>query len=163
MAGDEADRTRALEAEIRRLKAMLECAPSFVMRISLDRKLLYINQLAPGFRMEDVIGTSADNYVPEAFRERARQAVQAACETGTVQEYSTLGQISTDRVGHYLTRVSPVVEDGVITSLVVIATDVTALAEQRVQLQLALDATGLGIWTFEPGSGVTTWDATTRR
>jgi two-component system, cell cycle sensor histidine kinase and response regulator CckA len=163
MAGDDADRTRALEAEVRRLKAMLECAPSFVMRISLDRKLLYINQLAPGFHMEDVIGTSADDYVPEAFRERARQAIQAACETGTVQEYSTLGQISTDRVGHYLTRVSPVLEDGVITSLVVIATDVTALAEQRVQLQLALDATGLGIWTFEPASGVTTWDATTRR
>jgi PAS domain S-box-containing protein len=163
MAGDDADRTRALEAEIRRLEAMLECAPSFVMRISLDQKLLYINQLAPGFRMQDVIGSSAEDYVPEAFRERARQAIQAACETGTVQEYSTLGQISTDRVGHYLTRVSPVVEDGVITSLVMIATDVTALAEQRVQLQLALDATGLGIWTLELASGVTTWDATTRR
>jgi PAS domain S-box-containing protein len=162
--GTEADdRTLALEAEVRRLKAMLECAPNFIMRITLDGKLLYLNQLAPGFRMEDVIGTNVDDYVPEVFRERAREAMRQAVETRTVQEYSTLGRISAERVGHYLTRVSPVIEDGIVTSLVMISTDVTALAEQRVLLQHALDATSLGIWTYEPASGIPVWDATTRR
>jgi two-component system, cell cycle sensor histidine kinase and response regulator CckA len=163
MGAEADDRSLALEAEVRRLKAMLESAPNFITRITLDGKFLYLNQLAPGFRMEDVIGTSIDDYVPEAFRERAREAMRQAVETRTVQEYSTLGQISADRIGHYLTRVSPVVENGVVTSLVMIATDVTALAEQRVLLQHALDATSLGIWTYEPATGIAVWDATTRR
>jgi len=157
------DRTRALEAEVRHLRAMLESAPNFITRITLDGNFLYLNQLAPGFRMEDVVGTSIDNYVPEAFRERAREAMRRAHETRAVQEYSTVGQVSADRLGHYLTRVSPVLEDGVVTSLVMIATDVTALAEEHVLLQLALDATGLGIWTHEPRAGVGSWDEATRR
>ncbi len=163
MGAEDDDRTLALEAEIRRLRAMLESAPNFITRITLDGKFLYLNQLAPGFRMEDVVGTCIDDYVPEAFRERAREAMRQAVETRTVQEYSTLGRISADRVGHYLTRVSPVIEDGAVTSLVLIATDVTALAEQRVRLQHALDATSLGMWTYEPASGRNVWDATTRR
>ncbi len=43
-----------------------------------------------------------------------------------------------------------------------VATDVTALEENRTLLQVALDATGLGIWTMDPDGGGT-WDETTRR
>jgi PAS domain S-box-containing protein len=80
-----------------------------------------------------------------------------------VQQYSTLGRTSTAEIGHYLTRVGPIVENGVVTSLVLVATDVTALEESRTLLQVALNATGLGIWTYEPGSGAGSWDATTQR
>ena len=157
------DRIRALEGEVRRLTLMLESAPDFITRITVDGKFLYLNRLAPGFRMEDVLGTSVDAYVPPEFRERAHQAMRAACETGRVQEYATIGQISADKIGHYLTRVSPALEHGKPTSLVMIATDVTLLEESRTLLQLALDATGLGMWTFEPASGTGSWDETSRR
>jgi two-component system cell cycle sensor histidine kinase/response regulator CckA len=157
------DRIRVLEDEVRRLTVMLESAPDFITRITVDGNFLYLNRLAPGFEMKDVIGTSVDNYVPPEFRERARAAMRAASETGKVQEYGTLGQVSADKFGHYLTRVSPIVEDDAVTSLVMIATDVTALEESRTLLQIALNATGLGIWTYEPGSGFGSWDETTRR
>jgi PAS domain S-box-containing protein len=157
------DRIRALQDEVRRLTLMLESAPDFITRITVDGKLLYINRLAPGFEMKDVLGTSVDAYVPPEFHERAQQARRAACETGKVQEYSIIGRISPDKMGHYLTRVSPVLENGRATSLVLVSIDVTPLEESRTLLQVAMDATGLGIWTFEPATGNGSWDETTRR
>jgi two-component system, cell cycle sensor histidine kinase and response regulator CckA len=157
------DRIRVLESEVRRLTLMLESAPDFITRITVDGKFLYLNRLAPGFEMKDVLGTSVDAYVPPEFRERAHEAIRAACETGKVQEYATIGQVSADKIGHYLTRVSPVLENGKATSLVMIAIDVTPLEESRTLLQVALDATGLGIWTFEPAIGGGSWDETSRR
>jgi PAS domain S-box-containing protein len=162
MTDSKDDHIRALEDEVKRLRLMLESAPDFITRLSVDGKFLYFNRLAPGFEMKDVIGTSVDNYVPPEFRERAWQAMARARETGTVQQYETLGRTGPDTMGHYLTRISPVLEIGVVTSLVLIATDVTALEENRTLLQVALDATGLGIWTMDPGGGGT-WDETTRR
>ncbi len=160
---DTEERIRKLEAEVRLLQVLLESAPDFITRISVDGKFLYLNRLAPGFRMEDVIGTSIDSYVPEEYRGLAHTAMSAARATRAVQQYATVGKISADRVGHYLTRVSPVIENGEVTSLVLIATDVSALEEQRILLQIALDAGGLGIWTYDPITDTGTWDDTARR
>jgi PAS domain S-box-containing protein len=163
MSGDPKDeRIRALEDEVRRLSVMLESAPDFITRLTVDGNFLYLNRLAPGYRMADVIGTSVDNYVPPEFRERAWQAMQRARDTGTVQQYATVGSTGPDQLGHYLTRVSPVLESGQVTSLVMIATDVTELEESRTLLQVALDAGALGIWTHTP-PGKGTWDETTRK
>ena len=156
------DRIRALEEEVRRLELMLESAPDFITRISLDGEFLYVNRLAPGFQLNEVLGCSVDDFVPPQFRERARRARAQARESAAVQQYATLGSTGRDSVGHYLTRISPVLENGEVTSLVMTATDVTELEESRTLLQVALDATGIGIWTMNPdGSG--TWDETTRR
>jgi PAS domain S-box-containing protein len=163
MSGDPKDeRIRELEDEVRRLSLMLESAPDFITRITLDGKFQYLNRLAPGYRMSDVIGTSVDAYVPPEFRQRAWQAMQRARETGSVQQYATMGSTGPDQVGHYLTRISPIVENGEVTSLVLVATDVTALEENRLLLQVALDATALGIWTHTP-AGNGSWDETTRK
>ncbi len=103
MTNDSEDvRIRALQDEVRRLTLLLESAPDFITRITVDGAFLYLNRLAPGFEMKEVLGTSVDAYVPPEFRERAHQAIQAARETGKVQEYATLGRVSADKVGHYL-------------------------------------------------------------
>jgi len=162
MTDSKDDRIRALEDEVSRLELMLESAPDFITRVSVDGKFLYVNRLAPGLQLSDVLGASMDNFVPPEFRERARQARARACATGTVQQYETLGSRGVDSVGHYLSRVSPVLENGEVTSLVMVATDVTALEENRTLLQVALDATGLGIWSMNADGGGT-WDETTRR
>ena len=162
MTDSKDDRIRALEDEVSRLELMLESAPDFITRISLDGRFLYVNRVAPGFRMSDVVGVCVDDFLLPEFRERAALARRKARETATVQQFATRGSTGKDSVGHYLTRISPVLENGEVTSLVMIGTDVSALEENRTLLQVALDATGLGIWTMEPdGSG--TWDETTRR
>src|SRR6185503_3288376 len=156
-------RIAELEAEVRVLSTMLQNAPDFISRITVDGKFLYLNHTTPGLSVEEVLGSSVYAYIPEFFYERARAAMRAARETRSVQQYATLGPRTADTVGHYLTRVSPVVENDEVTSLVMIATDLTSLEEQRVHLQVALDAGGLGIWTFNPRTGQSSWDAQTKR
>lgn len=162
-AAGEEERIRALEAEVRHLQVMLESAPDFIARITNDGQFVYLNRIAPGFRREEVLGTSVDSYLPPESRERAHSAMRAALETRSVQQFSAAAPVAADRMGHYLMRVSPVIEDDEVTSLVMIATDVTALEEQRILLQVAMDATGLGIWTHDPASKSGSWDETTRR
>jgi two-component system, cell cycle sensor histidine kinase and response regulator CckA len=156
-------RIEQLEEEVRRLTAMLASAPDFISRITVDGKFLYVNRLAPGFELAQVLGTPIESFVPPEFHDTARQAMRAAQATRQTQEYATLGPLSADRLGHFLTRVSPVIENGDVTSLVMIATNVTALEESRTLLQVALNATGLGIWTYELADGGGSADETTRR
>jgi two-component system, cell cycle sensor histidine kinase and response regulator CckA len=164
MSDDEtARRIRELEDEVRRLTVMLESAPDFLSRVSLDGKFLYINRFWPGFEASRVLGTPFTDYIPAEYHARALEAIRVARETGQTQQYATLGPLSRDQLGHFLTRVSPVLEDGVVTSLVMIATDVTAVEEGRTLLQVALNATGLGIWTYELANGGGSADETTRR
>ena len=162
MTDSQDDRIRALEDEVKRLSVMLESAPDFITRLTVEGKLLYLNRLAPGYEMGAVLGTAMEDYIPPEYREQARLAIARARATGTVQQYANLGRNGVNTMGHYLTRISPVLEDGEVKSLVLIATDVTALEENRVLLQVALDASGLGIWTMDPDH-TGSWDETTRR
>jgi two-component system cell cycle sensor histidine kinase/response regulator CckA len=155
------ERIAALEAEVRRLQVMLESAPEFISRITNQGNFLYVNRVMPGFTREQVLGTSIEAYIPPEFRERAQAAMRAARESRSVQQFATAGPVAADRLGYYLTRVSPVIEAGEVTSLVMIATDVSALEEQRVLTQVALDATGLGTWTYNPGAQAGSWDEAT--
>jgi two-component system, cell cycle sensor histidine kinase and response regulator CckA len=157
------EQIRALTAEVQRLTAMLQSAPDLIARITPDGKFLYLNRLAPGFEMSEVLGASIEGYMPPEFHERAWRAIRAACETGETQEYATLGPVSAGKFGYYLTRVSPVSEDGQVSSLVMTATNVTALEDSRLLLEVALDATGLGIWTYVPATHGGSADETTRR
>jgi PAS domain S-box-containing protein len=163
MPADDASRIEVLEAEVRRLRVMLESAPDFIARITRDGRFVDVNHVAPGFDVAQVVGASFEAFTPPAFRERARAAVKAAYETRTVQQFATIGPISAERMGHFLTRVNPVIEDGEVTSLVMTATNVTELEEDRLLLQLALEAMGLGTFSFNPMTGAGTWDEMARR
>ncbi len=162
MPAEEASRIEALEAEVRRLHVMLASAPDFIARITRDGKFLYLNHVAPGFEMTEVIGTSILAYIPEAFHERANAAIKAAYETRSVHQYATIGPVSATTTGHYLTRVSPMIENDEVTSLVMASTNVTALEEDRLLLKIALEAMGLGTFSFNPTTGDGTWDEMAR-
>lgn len=130
------DRIRALEWEIARLQTLLGSAADYVSLLSLDGRLLYMNRVAPGYRLEDVLGSSVTDYIAPEFRERAAEALRLARETRLVQHYTTLAQVAPDRTGHYLTRVSPVTEDGEVTALVLTATDISELEQTRGERRL---------------------------
>lgn len=162
MGDDLRERIAALEAEVRLLHTMLESAPDFITRVTVDGEFLYLNRVSPGYRREDVLGTPAESYIPEAFRDAARAAMRAAKETRSVQQFATVAPGTTEEVGHYLTRVSPIIENGDVSSLLLISTDVTTLEEQRIRLQVAIDAGELAIWTYNLQERTGSWDARSR-
>jgi len=156
-------RIRDLEAELARLYTMLESAPNFITRATVDGRFLYVNRLAPGYRREDVIGASICDFMPPSFHDRVHESIRRAIATREVQSFMSIGQTTSNTLGHYLARIAPVVEGGVVTSLVMIATDITELEDHRLRLCLALEASKLGIWTHDPQTGHSTWDETTHR
>ncbi|HVZ34495.1 MAG TPA: ATP-binding protein, partial [Polyangiaceae bacterium] len=155
-------RVRELEAEVSRLHRMLANAPDFIGRMTVDGRFSYLNRLAPGFVMEDVLGSSFEQYVPPEYRDIARRALEQVAITRSTQQYAIAGMVAPGQLGRYLTRLNPEIEDGEVTSVVMVATDVTKLEESRTLLQVALDATGIGIWTYAPPAGVGSWDERTR-
>lgn len=159
---EDATRIAELEAEVARLGRMLEGAPNFITWVSTQGKLLYVNRLAPGFSLDDVVGQEVFTFLPAAFHERLRKALRDAVETGELQELVTYGAASADHMGHYLTRISPLVEDGEVTSAILVATDITEHEARRIRLELAMEATGLGIWTLDAATQSGEMDAKTR-
>ena len=87
MASDDELRARiaALEREVSVLHAMLRSTPDLISRTTVDGKFLYLNHVTPGFRMEDVVGTPAEAYIPEAFHARLHAAMRAAQDTRATQ------------------------------------------------------------------------------
>src|SRR5512146_1349685 len=96
---DDASRIEALEAEVRRLHVMLESAPDFIARITLDGKFLYPNHVAPGSDTAGAIGTGFEKYIPEAFHDRAHAALTAAHRTRSVQQFATIGLVAAGKMG----------------------------------------------------------------
>jgi PAS domain S-box-containing protein len=159
---DDATRIAELEAKVARLERMLEGAPNFITWVSTEGKLLYVNRLAPGFTLDDVVGQEVYAFLPPNFHDRLRTAVHDAVETGETQELVTYGVASADRMGYYLTRISPLFENGEVTSLLLVATDITEHEERRIRFELALEATGLGIWTLDAKTKSGDMDAKSR-
>jgi len=153
----------ALEGEVARLTTMLASAPDFIARVSLDGRILFVNRRldGPGRGQDEVVGTSLFGYLPPAFRERAREAIDAAISTREVQRYETVAPAAGRRLGRYLIRVSPVLDGCAVTSLVMVATDISDQHESRQLLELALSATELGIWTYDPKRQDGSWDRRT--
>ncbi|MBK8942490.1 MAG: response regulator [Polyangiaceae bacterium] len=159
-----------LEAEIARLAAMVASASSLIMRVTLDGRILYINRVAPGYRAEDVVGTHIDGYLQPDVVHVHKSAREQVARTRETQTFSMVGPVSTDKLGHYVTQISPILEDGAVTSLVVVATDVTELVEtmdrlrdSQTRLQVALDASRMGTWHFDAETSSAEWDDTTRQ
>jgi two-component system cell cycle sensor histidine kinase/response regulator CckA len=126
-----------------------------------------VNHLALGFTMEDVVGQSFLKFNPDHSKARLQQALDHVLKTGTQDSFETVGQGPHGRDTHYLTRMSPVMEDGHVVSAVLVATDLTALKEGEAALRrsehtqkLALSAAGAGIWDWNVlDAQQTHWDA----
>ena len=63
------------------LRSILETAFVHIMSISLDCKLTYVNRVVEGLKLEDVIGRSAYDFIPEAFHETFRHAMKQVAAT----------------------------------------------------------------------------------
>ncbi len=145
--------------------------PSLIKHLLSSAVQIHVGSgLSPGFRMEEVLGTSVVRYIPPESHARAAEAMRLAAETRQVHSYTTIGPVSVSEVGQYVTHVAPVVDGDSVTSLVMIATDVSELMRARADLEesrtclaVAVESTGLGIWTFDPASQSGSWDATAQR
>jgi PAS domain S-box-containing protein len=149
---------------VRRLlgaRVMLENIPDVVSITDRDHRILYLNRTIPGRRLEDVIGTSALDFLEGPAREEYVATAERAWTTGVTQtiEAKTLG-------GYWWeSRLVPIQSEA---GLLLLATsaDVTqrrrseeALRESENRFRHAIEASGMGTWSWDQRTDCISWDA----
>lgn len=128
-AAAELERARAeaaLEASERTLRSVFDNVPDFVLLTDLAGKVRLINRTSRGLNTKRLLGTRIVDYVTEAHRPLLEQVMRTVVETGLPQSYEVEGQTEDGGTGWYACRMGPIISNGRITDLLVVATDVTA-------------------------------------
>jgi len=147
------------------LDSVLQAVPLFIMRADDDLKIKYLNRYQPGFSPETTIGRSALEFLSPEVHELFRVRVAQVRQTGKVTSYATRGVLPSGELMHYETYVAPVHEADGSIGVCVAAVDITAhlrreeeLRDVETKLHLALESTGLGLWSWNVETGEMVWD-----
>ena len=154
----EADAVRRLLGE----RVVLENIPDIVCIMDREHRILYQNRTVPGRRVEDLIGTCALDYLEE----HARPGYVAACERAWATGMPQSLEAQTLSGYWWQARLVPIKNE---TGALLLGTcaDVTqqkrseaALRESENRLRQAIEATGMGTWTWSHATGEHLWDST---
>jgi two-component system, cell cycle sensor histidine kinase and response regulator CckA len=133
---------RALGLSEQRWRAIAENPFDFVATLDLDLRFTYLNRVAPGVRLEDVLGkATVFDWLPPEYHAVVRETCERAFRELKPGSY----EIYVPIVGQYLsTVVGPIVVDGVATGVSLQTRDVTSqrLAEQALRQSQRMEALG---------------------
>ena len=115
------DELRKSEALQRTLAAALT---DFVFVLDSRGVIRSANRLQPGHRPEDVIGQRAAAFVAPKYRDTFEEVFRQAVKTGQIQSVEISVNLP-DGQHFFLSRLNPVHLDGMESSVVLIATDIT--------------------------------------
>jgi PAS domain S-box-containing protein len=152
------------------LQSLLMGVPAFIARIDRDLRVRYVNQYQPGLGPEQVIGQPAFTFLAPAYHGLAREVFERVLRTGEPGQFETLGVGPHGQAAIYETHVRALPDADGLMGLCLIAFEVTAqkqreqaLSESEQKLRVALEATGLGLWSWDIESGEIVWDAGMRK
>lgn len=147
------------------LRNILAHAPDFIAIIRPDGRILFLNRVRAGASLESSVGTSVYDYVSSTEAARYRTCLERVIATGEAGVVETEMRFSNGQLAFFENRLSPIREGDRIVALTVIATDITlakqaslALQESNAKLRMAVDATGIGLWSWEVSSDVVHWE-----
>ena len=147
------------------LRSVLENAPDFILRVTIDGKLLFLNRFVPGLTAEAAIGRSVLDFVAPESREVVLRTLEHVARTGEPGTYECKALGPHGSMADYHTTVGPIKEGDRVVALALIGRDVgaqkaieRALRESDEKLRLAIGATGIGVWSWDLKADVVSWD-----
>jgi PAS domain S-box-containing protein len=151
------------------LAAVLSAVPMFVVRAGPDLKITYVNRVVHGLTRDEVIGAPLEAFVEPAHRAVQLAAIGRVLETGVPESYEVEGSGPDGSVRWYETTVTALPEPDGRRGICLAAADVSqsrlrerALYDSEERLRLALEATGLGLWSLDLVTGAVEADARLR-
>ena len=130
-----------------RWRSLVENAADLILTIDREGTVLFMNHTPPGLTVQEVIGKSAYDFIEPGHWEMVKAAVAGVFSTGNPDQYEIWARGPHNTLAWYSTRVAPVIKDGAVTAVSVIARDITerkraerALKEAHEKLQATLRA-----------------------
>ncbi|HEY1170796.1 MAG TPA: PAS domain S-box protein [Verrucomicrobiae bacterium] len=115
----------ALAASEERWRSLVQNAPFIIMTIDAHGTVLFINQVAPGYKREEVIGSSVFSYVQKEQLAVMRQGIGSVFGEGNTQSYE-ISVLHPDNTTHwYANTLSPIYEEGKINKAILVTFDIT--------------------------------------
>jgi PAS domain S-box-containing protein len=142
------------------LRGVLEAIPAFVLRLDHEQRIRYVNRVYDGLTLDQFIGRPVREFVASEDLQRFEHAISEAPSTGGLCCYLGKGAdtLQSGTPTHHEGYVVPIDRgdsDGR-RDVCVVALDVTAhvarepvLEQSEQQLRLAVEATGIGLWTWD--------------
>jgi PAS domain-containing protein len=139
------------------LRTILENAGAYVAHLTPEGDYLYLNKFAPGFSQADIAGVSSFAFTDPKDHGALRACIEQVRRTKAPSAFASVNPGAHGSPTRYFQMLAPVVKNGEVVSLVVVALDVSvliepmaALEEGEAKLRVALAASGMGLWSFDP-------------
>lgn len=116
----------ALRESEERWRGLVEHAPDIILTVSPDARILFINRTVNGQTVEEVVGRSVFDYTPPEHRDMIQRTLDEVARTRSHGSYETSTTLPDGTVLHFKSSVGPVVRDGRVEALMIIATDITS-------------------------------------
>lgn len=128
---------RALQASEARWRSLIENAPASVYAVDRAGKLVFLNRTSTNADPAAYIGMPAEMFILPAELPSFRRTVQHIFATGeTVRSESPIKMLD-GRVAWFDHRCAPIVEEGEITGIIFVSTDITPRKQAEEELRRA--------------------------
>ncbi|MBW2461051.1 MAG: PAS domain-containing protein [Deltaproteobacteria bacterium] len=160
----------ALDISADFLSSVLTHVPAVISVLAPDGRLLFLNRTVTGASMDDFIGSTVYDLVPDKEEhgdiERTLASIVATGEPGGYVAHALGVHGPRSRYHNWL---GPIRSGGKVIALTCITRDVTAawqaesaLADQEARLRMALEAAGMGMWRWDVATNQTEIDDAAR-
>ncbi|WNZ23787.1 PAS domain S-box protein [Leptolyngbya sp. NK1-12] len=140
-------------------RSILENVPSFITKVGRDGRMLFVNRLAAGFSLDDVIGHTVDEFTAPESRAIQRDTLAEVFATGRTLTIETLGTGDNGKPATYEVRIAPIQTEGQIDAAILVATDISerrqtelALQQSEARFRQLADTVSEGFFVFEVAS-----------
>lgn len=117
------------------LRQFLENAPDRTLIVNPEYKIIYINHQPGNNQDEQIVGAKWLSFFAEKEATKLKTALDQLFATGELQECEIV-----DGAKHYQNRLSPILQDGRVSSALIVATDIT----ERIKVERSLVALAAG-------------------
>jgi two-component system, cell cycle sensor histidine kinase and response regulator CckA len=148
------------------LRAVLRVIPAFVLRLDPEQRVRYVNRLRAGVTSGQVIGRPVSDFIAAEDLSAYELAIGEALRTGEPSAYraKSSGALA-EGPSYFEGHAVPFEEADGRRAVCVVASDVSehvaraeALQRSEEKLRVAVEATGIGLWTWDAASDVVVWD-----